>query len=143
MSLFTSLRIPKDAPSKPTAAVPPFCAHAKTMRGNSLRTEITFRHVCLFILQGACSSCPSSVVTLKSGIENMMQFYIPEVVAVEQVKVDLVIAHFRTIEQCLRPRPQESFPSMQIHAMQINLKTQNYRRSIWIFVRKIEDREIT
>ena len=46
-------------------------------------------------------------MTLKSGIENMMQFYIPEVVAVEQVKVDLVIilviAHFRTIEQCLSP----------------------------------------
>ena len=37
--------------------------------------------------QGACSSCPSSIVTLKSGIENMMQFYIPEVVAVEQVNV--------------------------------------------------------
>ena len=63
------------------------CAHAKALRGNSFRTEITFRYVCLFILQGACSSCPSSVVTLKSGIENMMQFYIPEVVAVEQVKV--------------------------------------------------------
>jgi len=37
-------------------------------------------------LQGACSSCPSSIVTLKSGIENMMQFYIPEVVAVEEVE---------------------------------------------------------
>ncbi|KAL9961287.1 hypothetical protein ACROYT_G030198 [Oculina patagonica] len=37
-------------------------------------------------LQGACSSCPSSIITLKSGIENMMQFYIPEVVAVEQVE---------------------------------------------------------
>ncbi|CAH3027217.1 unnamed protein product [Porites evermanni] len=37
-------------------------------------------------LQGACSSCPSSIVTLKSGIENMMQFYIPEVVSVEQVE---------------------------------------------------------
>ena len=38
------------------------------------------------LFQGACSSCPSSVVTLKNGIENMMQFYIPEVVSVEQVK---------------------------------------------------------
>ncbi|KAM7429726.1 nifu-like protein [Porites harrisoni] len=37
-------------------------------------------------LQGACSSCPSSIVTLKSGIENMMQFYVPEVVSVEQVE---------------------------------------------------------
>lgn len=36
-------------------------------------------------MQGACTSCPSSVVTLKSGVENMLQFYIPEVKGVEQV----------------------------------------------------------
>uniref|UniRef100_A0A3P8WFZ2 NFU1 iron-sulfur cluster scaffold homolog, mitochondrial n=1 Tax=Cynoglossus semilaevis TaxID=244447 RepID=A0A3P8WFZ2_CYNSE len=37
-------------------------------------------------LQGSCTSCPSSIVTLKSGIQNMLQFYIPEVESVEQVK---------------------------------------------------------
>jgi len=36
-------------------------------------------------MQGACTSCPSSVVTLKNGVQNMLQFYIPEVIAVEQV----------------------------------------------------------
>ena len=36
-------------------------------------------------MQGACNSCPSSVVTLKNGVQNMLQFYIPEVIAVEQV----------------------------------------------------------
>ena len=36
-------------------------------------------------LQGSCSGCPSSSVTLKNGIENMMQFYIPEVISVEAV----------------------------------------------------------
>ncbi|KAF5190332.1 Nfu1 iron-sulfur cluster scaffold-like protein [Thalictrum thalictroides] len=30
-------------------------------------------------MQGACSSCPSSSVTLKSGIENMLMHYVPEV----------------------------------------------------------------
>jgi Fe-S cluster biogenesis protein NfuA len=30
-------------------------------------------------LQGACSGCPSSTATLKSGIENMLKHYIPEV----------------------------------------------------------------
>ncbi|XP_069966151.1 NFU1 iron-sulfur cluster scaffold homolog, mitochondrial isoform X1 [Bactrocera oleae] len=41
-------------------------------------------------MQGSCSSCPSSIVTLKNGVQNMLQFYIPEVVSVEQVsdKVD-------------------------------------------------------
>ncbi|KAI5622087.1 NFU1 iron-sulfur cluster scaffold-like, mitochondrial [Silurus asotus] len=37
-------------------------------------------------LQGSCTSCPSSIVTLKSGIQNMLQFYVPEVEGVEQVK---------------------------------------------------------
>ena len=29
------------------------------------------------ILQGACSGCPSSTVTLKSGIENMLKQMLP------------------------------------------------------------------
>lgn len=36
-------------------------------------------------LHGACSGCPSSIVTLKNGIENMLKHYIPEVVAVEAI----------------------------------------------------------
>ena len=30
-------------------------------------------------MQGSCTSCPSSMVTLKNGVQNMLQFYIPEV----------------------------------------------------------------
>uniref|UniRef100_A0A673HF76 NFU1 iron-sulfur cluster scaffold homolog, mitochondrial n=1 Tax=Sinocyclocheilus rhinocerous TaxID=307959 RepID=A0A673HF76_9TELE len=37
-------------------------------------------------LQGSCTSCPSSIITLKSGVQNMLQFYVPEVEGVEQVK---------------------------------------------------------
>jgi len=40
-------------------------------------------------LQGSCSNCPSSSVTLKSGVENMMQFYVPEVTRVEEVTDEL------------------------------------------------------
>ncbi|CAH9097265.1 unnamed protein product [Cuscuta europaea] len=35
-------------------------------------------------MQGACSGCPSSSVTLKSGIENMLMHYVPEVKGVVQ-----------------------------------------------------------
>ena len=42
-------------------------------------------YVIIVRFQGACSTCPSSIVTLKSGIENMLQFYVPEVNSVEQV----------------------------------------------------------
>ncbi|KAL5537648.1 hypothetical protein UlMin_044208 [Ulmus minor] len=48
-------------------------------RGFDLETGIvTLR------MQGACSGCPSSAVTLKSGIENMLMHYVPEVKGVEQ-----------------------------------------------------------
>lgn len=36
-------------------------------------------------MKGACSGCPSSTMTLKHGIENMLRHYVPEVVAVEAV----------------------------------------------------------
>ncbi|MBV9735016.1 MAG: NifU family protein [Acidisphaera sp.] len=36
-------------------------------------------------MQGSCSGCPSSRATLKHGIENMLRYYVPEVIAVEQV----------------------------------------------------------
>lgn len=35
------------------------------------------------LLQGSCSGCPSSMITLKSGIENLLKRMIPEVEAVE------------------------------------------------------------
>ncbi len=36
-------------------------------------------------MHGSCSGCPSSTLTLKQGIENMLKHYIPEVQAVEAV----------------------------------------------------------
>ncbi|MDP7142358.1 MAG: NifU family protein [Alphaproteobacteria bacterium] len=36
-------------------------------------------------LEGACSGCPSASITLKSGVENMLRHYVPEVVRVEAV----------------------------------------------------------
>nr|CAJ2475003.1 unnamed protein product [Leishmania braziliensis] len=37
------------------------------------------------LLEGACKSCPSSHITLKSGIERMLMHWIPEVVEVQEV----------------------------------------------------------
>lgn len=36
-------------------------------------------------MQGACAGCPSSTMTLKSGIENMLRHYVPEVEEVRQI----------------------------------------------------------
>ncbi len=42
-------------------------------------------NVVYLILRGSCAGCPSSQITLKSGIENMLKYYIPEISAVEAV----------------------------------------------------------
>ncbi|XP_065078198.1 NFU1 iron-sulfur cluster scaffold homolog, mitochondrial-like [Ochlerotatus camptorhynchus] len=58
-------------------------------------------------MQGSCSSCPSSIVTLKNGVQNMLQFYIPEVVSVEQVfdKVDEVTeSEFEKLEKQIKQK---------------------------------------
>jgi len=51
--------------------------------------DITFhgfdRGVVYLHMQGACAGCPSSTMTLKSGIENLLRHYIPEVTEVRPV----------------------------------------------------------
>ena len=37
-------------------------------------------------MQGACAGCPSSTMTLKNGIENMLRHYVPEVQEVRSVE---------------------------------------------------------
>ena len=36
-------------------------------------------------LQGSCSGCPSSILTLKQGVQNLVRHYIPEVKEVESI----------------------------------------------------------
>jgi len=36
-------------------------------------------------MHGACSGCPSATLTLKDGVENLLKYYIPEVVRVESI----------------------------------------------------------
>jgi NFU1 iron-sulfur cluster scaffold homolog, mitochondrial len=58
-------------------------------------------------MQGSCSSCPSSIVTLKNGVQNMLQFYIPEVVSVEQVTEpsdDLAVKEFEKLENKIKEK---------------------------------------
>ena len=51
--------------------------------------DITFKGykegVVYLHMQGACSGCPSSTATLKSGIENLLRHFVPGVEAVQQV----------------------------------------------------------
>ena len=53
--------------------------------------DITFhgfdRGVVYLHMKGACAGCPSSTMTLKMGIENLLRHYIPEVTEVRPVAV--------------------------------------------------------
>ena len=46
----------------------------------SFQEGVVFLH-----MQGACAGCPSSTMTLKMGIENLLRHYIPEVTEVRPV----------------------------------------------------------
>lgn len=43
------------------------------------------RGVVYLHMKGACAGCPSSVVTLKNGIENLLRYYVPDVVEVRSI----------------------------------------------------------
>lgn len=58
---------------------------AVEMDGGNIEFESFKEGTVRLIMQGACSGCPSSTVTLKAGIEGMMKRMVPEVKNVEAV----------------------------------------------------------
>lgn len=54
------------------------------MDGGDIKFEYFENGIVYVSMHGACSGCPSSTATLKSGIENMLRYYVPEVEEVRQ-----------------------------------------------------------
>lgn len=50
--------------------------------GGAIQFKSFHEGVVTVVLQGACSGCPSSTLTLKAGIENLLKRMIPEVTEV-------------------------------------------------------------
>jgi Fe-S cluster biogenesis protein NfuA len=57
---------------------------AVAMDGGDIVFESFDDGVVYLRMQGACAGCPSSTATLKSGIENMLKHFLPEVTEVRQ-----------------------------------------------------------
>ena len=55
---------------------------AVEMDGGAIQFKSYNDGVVNLMLQGSCSGCPSSMITLKAGIEGMMKRMIPEVTEV-------------------------------------------------------------
>jgi Fe-S cluster biogenesis protein NfuA len=72
--------------------------------------------VVLVQLQGSCSGCPSSSVTLKSGIENMMMHYIPEVTSVESIDQDEEMPEAEDFGPTAAPRLKPPPPPTKVAA---------------------------
>ena len=51
--------------------------------------DITYKSfkdgVVIVELKGSCSGCPSSIMTLKQGVQNLLCHYIPEIKSVEAI----------------------------------------------------------
>ena len=60
---------------------------AVEMDGGAITFDSYDEGVVKVLLQGSCSGCPSSTVTLKAGIESLLQRAIPEVKSVEAKEV--------------------------------------------------------
>lgn len=58
---------------------------AVMMDGGDIEFESFEDGIVYVRMRGACSGCPSSTMTLKSGIENMLKHFVPEVTEVRPV----------------------------------------------------------
>jgi len=55
--------------------------------GGAIQYHSFDKGVVKVLLQGSCSGCPSSMITLKAGIENLLRSMIPEVERVEAEEI--------------------------------------------------------
>jgi len=60
---------------------------AVEMDGGAITFDSYQDGVVKVLLQGSCSGCPSSTITLKAGIESLLKRAIPEVQSVEATEV--------------------------------------------------------
>ncbi|HXV73515.1 MAG TPA: NifU family protein [Sphingomonadales bacterium] len=86
----------KEKPAAAAAGEPKLVAEIRTILDEKVRPavardggDITFEKfedgIVYLHLKGACSGCPSSILTLKQGIENLLKYYIPEVTEVRAI----------------------------------------------------------
>ncbi|HWB64336.1 MAG TPA: NifU family protein [Chitinophagales bacterium] len=75
--------IPADPESKIKDLLEKYVKPAIQMDGGHIEFKSFEDGVVKLSLQGSCSGCPSSIITLKSGIEGLLKRMVPEVEAVE------------------------------------------------------------
>ena len=69
----------KDIDKKIIQILEEYIKPAVEQDGGAIQFESFNKGTVKVVLQGACSGCPSSMITLKSGIEKLLKRFIPEV----------------------------------------------------------------
>ena len=69
----------EDIEEKIVKALDKYIRPAVEMDGGAIKFRSFDDGVVTLTLQGSCSGCPSSTITLKAGIENLLKKFIPEV----------------------------------------------------------------
>jgi len=72
----------KEIVEKIKSLIDQYVKPAVEMDGGNIEFKSFDKGVVTVVLQGSCSGCPSSTVTLKSGIEGMLKRMVPEVTEV-------------------------------------------------------------
>ena len=81
----TRRRRRRDRRARSRSCSTPGCGPAVAQDGGDITFHGFDRGVVYLHMQGACAGCPSSTMTLKMGIENLLRHYIPEVTEVRPV----------------------------------------------------------
>ena len=68
-----------DAEAKIKGVLEEYIKPAVEMDGGAIKLSSFEDGVVTVMLQGSCSGCPSSTITLKNGIENLLKRMVPEV----------------------------------------------------------------
>ena len=68
-----------DAEAKIKGVLEEYIKPAVEMDGGAIKLASYHEGVVTVTLQGSCSGCPSSTITLKNGIENLLKRMVPEV----------------------------------------------------------------
>ena len=54
--------------------------------GGDIQLAYFEKGVAYLNMRGACAGCPSSTITLKNGVENLLRYYVPELERVEAIE---------------------------------------------------------
>ena len=55
------------------------------MDGGDIQFESFEDGIVTLLMKGACSGCPSSLMTLKNGVQNLLRHYVKDVNSVEAI----------------------------------------------------------